>query len=290
MAADDRSQEVVAVDLGSNSFHLVVAREQGADLQVLDRLREPVRIAAGLDEEKRLSTAAQERALACLERFGQRLAGIPRRPDPPPVHTAEPEQKGERRFTLQGDTQPIFAMAFHRPNTTHPDDPALAVLARVFGQGRTSRLYERLVKKEKSALFAGAFPEFPGNKYPSLFIVFAIPNSGHTPDAIEKVGWEEIKRLQDELIDADELARVKTEVRAEFIRGIESNSGLAGQLAAYETLRGGWEELFKEVGRIEAVTREDVQAMARKYLQRQNATIGAMVTEERRAETGAQGK
>ena len=79
MANDDRSLEVAAVDLGSNSFHLVVAREQGAELQVLDRLREPVRIAAGLDEEKKLSAAAQERALACLERFGQRLAGIPRR-------------------------------------------------------------------------------------------------------------------------------------------------------------------------------------------------------------------
>jgi exopolyphosphatase / guanosine-5'-triphosphate,3'-diphosphate pyrophosphatase len=78
-SADDRSAEVAAVDLGSNSFHLVVAREQGADLQVLDRLREPVRIAAGLDQEKRLSGDAQERALACLERFGQRLAGIPRR-------------------------------------------------------------------------------------------------------------------------------------------------------------------------------------------------------------------
>jgi exopolyphosphatase/guanosine-5'-triphosphate,3'-diphosphate pyrophosphatase len=79
MANDDRSLEVAAVDLGSNSFHLVVAREQGAELQVLDRLREPVRIAAGLDAEKKLSPAAQERALACLERFGQRLAGIPRR-------------------------------------------------------------------------------------------------------------------------------------------------------------------------------------------------------------------
>jgi exopolyphosphatase/guanosine-5'-triphosphate,3'-diphosphate pyrophosphatase len=79
VANDDRSQEVAAVDLGSNSFHLVVAREQGAELQVLDRLREPVRLAAGLDAEKTLSRDVQERALACLQRFGQRLEGIPRR-------------------------------------------------------------------------------------------------------------------------------------------------------------------------------------------------------------------
>jgi len=78
MATEDRSAEVAAVDLGSNSFHMVVAREQGPALQVLDRLREPVRLAAGLDDEKQLSAAVQQRALECLERFGQRLAGIPR--------------------------------------------------------------------------------------------------------------------------------------------------------------------------------------------------------------------
>ena len=222
-----------------------------------------------------------------VERMAQKyFASIPHRPDPPPVHTTEPEQNGERRFVLQGDTQPIFAMGFHRPSTTSPDDPAIAVLCRVLGQGRTSRLYARMVKKEKTALFAGAFPEFPGNKYPSLVIIFAIPNSGHTPDEIEKTCWEEVQRLQNDLVDPDELARVKTEVRAEFIRGIEDNSGLAAQLAAYQTLRGSWEDLFAEVGRIEAVTREDVQAMARKYMQRKNATIGSMVTEERRAQSG----
>lgn len=75
--AEDRSAEVAAVDLGSNSFHLMVAREQGPELQVLDRLREPVRLAAGVDSEKGLSAAVQERALDCLSRFGQRLAGIP---------------------------------------------------------------------------------------------------------------------------------------------------------------------------------------------------------------------
>ncbi|MDI3260637.1 MAG: exopolyphosphatase [Sinobacteraceae bacterium] len=69
--------EVAAVDLGSNSFHMLVARESGGQLQVLDRLREAVRLAAGLDAQGRLSAAAQARALECLSRFGQRLHGIP---------------------------------------------------------------------------------------------------------------------------------------------------------------------------------------------------------------------
>ncbi len=70
--------DVAAVDLGSNSFHMMVARASGdGELQVIDRLREPVRLAAGLDADKRLRPEAARRALTCLERFGQRLRGIP---------------------------------------------------------------------------------------------------------------------------------------------------------------------------------------------------------------------
>jgi exopolyphosphatase / guanosine-5'-triphosphate,3'-diphosphate pyrophosphatase len=67
---------VAAIDLGSNSFHMIVARIQDRQLQVIDRLREMVRLAAGLDEHKVLSQEAQQRAIACLERFGQRLRGM----------------------------------------------------------------------------------------------------------------------------------------------------------------------------------------------------------------------
>ena len=71
------SQPIAAVDLGSNSFHLVAA-ELRPGLQIVDRLKEPVRLAAGLDADRRLDPASQERALACLRRFGQRLAELPR--------------------------------------------------------------------------------------------------------------------------------------------------------------------------------------------------------------------
>ena len=64
---------IAAVDLGSNSFHMVVARYSHGQLIILDRLREMVRLGAGLDEQGRLTREAIEAALACLERFGQRL-------------------------------------------------------------------------------------------------------------------------------------------------------------------------------------------------------------------------
>jgi exopolyphosphatase/guanosine-5'-triphosphate,3'-diphosphate pyrophosphatase len=81
-SADADAQEsgpatVAAVDLGSNSFHLVVAQFAGARLMVVDRLKEMVRLAAGLDEDNRIAPEVAERALACLARFGQRLQELP---------------------------------------------------------------------------------------------------------------------------------------------------------------------------------------------------------------------
>lgn len=80
--ADNRGETqhetYAAVDLGSNSFHMIVAREHDGQLNIVDRLRDMVRLSAGLDEKKCLTPEAQERALECLKRFGQRVANLPR--------------------------------------------------------------------------------------------------------------------------------------------------------------------------------------------------------------------
>jgi len=68
---------VAAIDLGSNSFHMIVARMQDGHLQIIDRMKEMVRLGAGLQPDKTLSEDAQSCALACLERFGQRLRSMP---------------------------------------------------------------------------------------------------------------------------------------------------------------------------------------------------------------------
>jgi exopolyphosphatase / guanosine-5'-triphosphate,3'-diphosphate pyrophosphatase len=75
--APQRAPEAVAaVDLGSNSFHMVVARVVQGQIHVIDRIREGVRLAAGLDAKRELDAASRARALECLQRFGQRLRGI----------------------------------------------------------------------------------------------------------------------------------------------------------------------------------------------------------------------
>lgn len=78
--APSRKDEIVAgVDLGSNSFHLVVARaEEDGRVHILDRLRDPVRLAAGLNDAREIGPESVRRALSALERFGERLRGMPR--------------------------------------------------------------------------------------------------------------------------------------------------------------------------------------------------------------------
>jgi len=75
--SETRSNTYAAVDLGSNSFHLLVARREHGELRIIDKIKEMVRLGGGLDDEGNLDAAVQERAFACLARFGQRLRGIP---------------------------------------------------------------------------------------------------------------------------------------------------------------------------------------------------------------------
>src|SRR5687767_9926384 len=76
-AAPTPNDTFAAIDLGSNSFHMVVARVVDGQLSIVDRLKDMVQLAAGLDDDRILSEEAQTRALSCLERFGQRVRRLP---------------------------------------------------------------------------------------------------------------------------------------------------------------------------------------------------------------------
>ncbi|RLA05358.1 MAG: exopolyphosphatase, partial [Gammaproteobacteria bacterium] len=79
MLMEQHSEErtLAAVDLGSNSFHMIIARLRDGHFQVLDKLREMVQLRAGLDKDNYISDDAQDRAIACLQRFGERLKELP---------------------------------------------------------------------------------------------------------------------------------------------------------------------------------------------------------------------
>ncbi|MEI6614603.1 MAG: pitrilysin family protein, partial [Chrysiogenales bacterium] len=134
---------------------------------------------------------------------------IPSDPKPEPLRTVEPEQWGERRATVVAQSQPILLFGYHRPSVNHGDDLALEALSNIIGQGRSSRLWETLVKKEKVATMLGAFNGWPGNKYPCLIAFFALPSKDRTSVECLQLMEKEIERLKSEAVTAQELTKFK---------------------------------------------------------------------------------
>jgi len=205
---------------------------------------------------------------------------IPYRPAPQRVATVEPEQLGERRVVLEDPSQPFYGVGWHIPEGTHSDRPALDALVDYLGQGRTSLLYKNLVKEKKIAMQVAAFTGFPGDKYPSMILVYAMAASEHTNDEIETEIFGEVEKLKDELLAEEEVAKIKARAKASLINQLDSNQGLAFQLAGYHTYWGDWRALFRELERINAVTAEDIQRVAKEYLTKKNRVVGMINTEE----------
>ncbi len=199
---------------------------------------------------------------------------------PEPVETLEPAQLGEKRIILDDPSQPVFVTGYHIENVRHPDWPVYQVIADVLGQGRTSRLYTSLVKEQQIAVQAMTFPGFPGQKYQTGLLAFGIPVKGKTGADLESAVYAEIDKIVADGITADELAGVKQRTRANYIRGLQGNSGMASQLAWYQTYHGDWRELFNEVQRIEAVTLDDVKRVAGEIFVATNRTVGIIKTTE----------
>ncbi len=214
-------------------------------------------------------TVEQVREL--IERYFSKL---PKRPKPADPTTVEPPQEGEKRIAIEARAQPIYAMGFHKPGLGHPDDEVYDVLVSLLAEGRSSRLHRRLVQKDRVAVQAGALAGMPGNRFPNLFLLYGVPTVGTPLPTIEATILEEIERLQTEPPTAEELAGVKTRQRANFLRGMRGNQGLAVTLAQTHALAGDWRELFRSLERTEKVTAEDVVRVAKGCFTKKNRIVG----------------
>jgi predicted Zn-dependent peptidase len=205
---------------------------------------------------------------------------IPFRPAPARIATVEPEQLGERRMVMYDPSQPIYAAAWHIPEGTHPDRPAVDAMLDYLGQGRTSLVYKSLVKEKKIATQAGLFTGLAGDKYPSLILAYAMPAPDQTNLECEAEIEVQIEWMKSDLIAPEELEKIAARAKSNFINGLGSNQGLALQLTGYQTAWGDWREMFRELDRINAVTPDDVQRVARQYLTKKNRSVVMIETEE----------
>ncbi len=202
---------------------------------------------------------------------------IPPAPIPPPVFTAEPIQRGERRIEVEFDAEPLVLIGYHKPGIGNPDDYVFDVIESILSDGVTSRLHERLVRDRKVAVSVDADTSFPGARTPNLFVVAGVPRAPHTTAEVEAEVYRELERLQAEPVTQKELEKVLNNLDASLVRSLRSSSGLAGSLAYYQTVNGDWQYLVKGRDRIAAVTADDVQRVAKQYFTKSNRTVVTLV-------------
>ncbi len=205
---------------------------------------------------------------------------LPNKPKPERVATVEPEQLGERRMVMEDPAQPIYWVGWHIPEGVHPDRPAIDAMLDYLGQGRTSLLYKNLVKDKKIAAEVMAFAGLPGNKYPTMASVIAIPTPEHDNLECETEILADVERLKEVLLTPEEMEGIKARAKSTFINGLVDNMGLAQQLASYQTEWGDWHQMFRELDRINAVTPEDIQRVAKQYFTTKNRVVVMMSTVE----------
>jgi predicted Zn-dependent peptidase len=210
-----------------------------------------------------------------LEKYFGRLPAHPR---PDEYTTTEPPQNAERRVVLQDMSQPLYLEGYHRPDYRSPDDAVYDAIADLMSNGRTSRLYRALVRDKKIASYSAGFTGLPGNKYPHLFAFYAFPLPGHKPEEMADAIHAEIEKLKTEDISDEELKMIKTRAKADLIRGLGSNEGLASSLALYQARYDDWRELFRSVDRIDKVTKADIRRVANQTFVPNNRTVGIIET------------
>ncbi len=205
---------------------------------------------------------------------------IPSDLKPEPVRTVEPEQWGERRVTVEAQSQPFIIIGYQQPDARHKDSAALQALANILGQGRSSRLYQVLVKEKRVAVDTNGLTGYPGEKFPGLIAFYAVPAQGHTSAECLDLIDTEIEKIKEESVSEEDLTKFKRNTVKNFIDRMKSNASMAALLTRYEVVQGSWEKMLDSVSQIRAITAEDVKKAAKTYLIKKHRTIGEIVPEK----------
>ncbi len=200
--------------------------------------------------------------------FKGKKAGAPA----PRVPVGEVPQRGERRAVLETEVQlPILLGGFKVPPDSSADATVIEVITNLLSNGQSSRLYRKLVYEDQSALFAAgvAFPR----KDVSLCYAFAALNPGRDRDSLEATFFAEFDRMATEDVTDEELTKVKNQLEAQFVFGLEQIQDRAIAVGNAALITGDPAAAARRTTRLRAVTKEDIRRVAAKYLMKENRTV-----------------
>jgi zinc protease len=211
-----------------------------------------------------------------LPKIEKAFGSIPKGIAPNQERDVDPKQIGERRIFVKKEAQlPYLVMGYHVPNLREPDSYALEVIATVLSAGKSSRLYQSLVREKRLVLSADADHSLL-SRDPSLFYFSAELLPGKEVAEVEKALDQEVERLKKELVGAQELEKAKNQIEASFVFGQDSLFYQAMLLAQHE-IALTWRAIDDYLPSIRKISPEDIQRVARKYLISDNRTVGVLI-------------
>jgi predicted Zn-dependent peptidase len=211
-----------------------------------------------------------QEAMPLIERY---FGEIPAREtpafDPPPL----PAQSAEQRETMYDPnaTLPAFHLAYHIPRSRTPEHYALEVMALILGDGESSRLYQRLVKRDEICQEVAVGTD--DRRGPDLFSVWAVMASGHAPKEAQTVVFAELEAIAADGVTERELQKAKNRMSAAFVFGLQTNMARSQHLAEFELYWGDANLLKLELDHYLAVTNDDIKRVAAAYFDPTNRTV-----------------
>ena len=208
-----------------------------------------------------------------LEKVKKYFGPIPRQPNPPAVDMTEPKQTAERRTNIEDALArlPRLDMAYHVPASSSPDYDALTVLSSILSSGRSSRLYESIVRQQQLA--ANVFAGVGETRGPGLFTVTGTPTPGKSVADLEAAIDAEFEKVKTGKIEDWELEKARVAARRSYVASQGSSLQRAISMSQNAMFYNDPELLSKRQSRIEKVTTADVQRVAKEYLVKENRTV-----------------
>lgn len=188
----------------------------------------------------------------------------------------DPPQAGERRILVKREAQlPYLVMGYHVPNLPDPDSYALELVAALLSGGKSSRLYQSLVRERRLVLDVEADNPLLSQD-PDLFLISAEVLPGKGAAEVERALDRELERLRREPVGDRELEKAKNQLEASFTMGQDSLFFQAMLLARYE-IALDWRAIDDYLASIRKVTPEDIGRVASRYLIPDNRTVGVLI-------------
>ena len=217
-----------------------------------------------------------------IKKMEHYFSDISAQPSPRPINNAEPEQQGEKRIKLHKVAElPGAMIGYKAVAVSDKEYYPLEMLQTILSRGQSSRLYHTLVYEKQ--LCSSVFASVDDRIDPGLFTFYAKMKQGKTTEEAEKEIYVILEGIQKNGVTDDEVQKAKNTAQADYVRRFKTNSGVGFILGYYDVIHGDYKKAFDVVKNYDAVTKEDVQRVAKKYFSERTRTVVTLIPEKAEA-------